>query len=40
MDGERGEEKGGLNEEVKLVHEVKQDIGSRDEARHTERAIR
>ena len=36
MDGKSGEEKDGLRQ--KLVHEVKQKVCSRDEARHTERS--
>jgi len=37
MDGESTEEKNVYkHEEVKLVHEVKQEVGSRDEARYTE----
>ena len=41
MDGERGEEKDrltGKHKEVKLVHEVKMEVDSRDEARHAEKS--
>ena len=41
MDGESGEENDGLSqhEEVKLVHKVKMEAYSRDEARHTEKMV-
>ena len=40
MDGESGGEKVGWDkhEEVKLVHEVKMEVYSRDEARHPEKS--
>ena len=39
MDGESGEEKDrGKHKEVKLVHEVKMEVYSRDEARHTKKS--